>query len=520
MSSRESDGVNRAWLVPWWLIAGAVLLPCLYLPTLSARFDFNDDGCLVYPTEGLQPAGFLDLVWHKTMGDFEVTGPFRPVTWAHFEAAANLFGPHALPRRVARIGWAMLSCALFLWLLIELGIDRCAALLTAAVAMWNPYRNEIWMAFGLTEGFAMPYAMLALVSAVRAARSERPWPWDFLSVIAMILALGCKNTMAAVVPAAVFLRIAGDGLPLREGLKRHGPRAIFLALTLLLPIGHFIAIKLTHQAGNKMGFSADQVAAAWSSAVGNAISLEVLGPILAIIGLLVWRQSRLHPPVVGDTLAGPERPRLAWKTPVIAGLLLLVFGLGIYFPVRGVAARYSMPAVWGADLCLAVGLNFLTTLPKTFWTSRFCQRSAFGLLGVALAILAVCNLARQTKYIARADLLWQALEQVERQAPPDAHLVWCGAFLPDSKQEVLDLGEGFHFACHLHSRGRSDIVIDPVDVQKAPGPTNRDALTTASFALSAVRSAPEGTNWHILKDYRAPFWLGLRSYHCYLWARP
>src|SRR5207248_2014171 len=28
---------------PWWVLAGAVLLPGVYLPTLATRFDFIDD---------------------------------------------------------------------------------------------------------------------------------------------------------------------------------------------------------------------------------------------------------------------------------------------------------------------------------------------------------------------------------------------------------------------------------------------------------------------------------------------
>ena len=38
--------------VPWWIPIGAVLLALLYLPTLATRFDFIDDGNLVYPKIG------------------------------------------------------------------------------------------------------------------------------------------------------------------------------------------------------------------------------------------------------------------------------------------------------------------------------------------------------------------------------------------------------------------------------------------------------------------------------------
>ena len=39
----------------WWVPLGAVLIACLYLPSLTTRFDFNDDGCLAYPAPGLTP---------------------------------------------------------------------------------------------------------------------------------------------------------------------------------------------------------------------------------------------------------------------------------------------------------------------------------------------------------------------------------------------------------------------------------------------------------------------------------
>src|SRR5689334_2719872 len=47
---------NNSWRAVWWVVLGAVLIPLVYLPTLAARFDFIDDGNLVYPS-GPQPFG-------------------------------------------------------------------------------------------------------------------------------------------------------------------------------------------------------------------------------------------------------------------------------------------------------------------------------------------------------------------------------------------------------------------------------------------------------------------------------
>src|SRR5690242_2422125 len=76
----------------WWAILGAVLLPLVYLPTLATRFDFIDDGNLVYPTRGLSPGERARVVWDKVVANYEHLGPFRPVLWCHWELAADLLG--------------------------------------------------------------------------------------------------------------------------------------------------------------------------------------------------------------------------------------------------------------------------------------------------------------------------------------------------------------------------------------------------------------------------------------------
>jgi hypothetical protein len=512
---------------PWWLVAGAVLLPCIYVPTLTACFDFVDDGCLVYRTDGLSLPGYVKLVWSRTLADFDQNGPFRPITWAHWEAAANLMGPCAPYRRLARMAWAMLACAVFLWLLHELGIRPVAAVLTAAVAMWNPYRNEIWMGLGLTEAFAMPYALLALVSALRASRSERAWPWDLLGVTTIVLALGCKNTFAAVVPAQIYLRLTGGGLSLGEGIRRHGRCAVGLALTLLLPIMHYIVFKLNPHSGHyTTAFSWAQLSRMVRSVAG-AVSLDILGPCLGFIALLVWWQQRRrlshnvaqggdgNPTNSPAVHAPPQSPQS--RPAIVAGSLLLVFGIGIYVPMQGVAGRYAIPAVWGLDLWLAVGLGALAGLPQTFWRKLSYRRVAYGLLGVCLAVLAVSNLGKQSRYAARADLLWQALEFVEQQAPPKARLAWFGAPPPNASRQQLYLSEGIHFGWHLHARGRADISVQPIDVLAAPGQQANESQ--ASVVISGTGTAPTSGGWRLLKDCHAEFWLGWRSYHCYVWGR-
>ena len=76
---------------PTWILLGAVVLACGYLPTLRTPFDFIDDGNLVYPAHtGTSLSGHVALWWEKVVANYEHLGPFRPVVWAHWELFANV----------------------------------------------------------------------------------------------------------------------------------------------------------------------------------------------------------------------------------------------------------------------------------------------------------------------------------------------------------------------------------------------------------------------------------------------
>ena len=90
---------------PWWIPAGAVLLALIYLPTLSTRFDFIDDGNLVYPTRPMPLDQRAAVVWHKIVANYEDLGPFRPVLWVHWETAADLLQGNELGWRTLRLCW-------------------------------------------------------------------------------------------------------------------------------------------------------------------------------------------------------------------------------------------------------------------------------------------------------------------------------------------------------------------------------------------------------------------------------
>jgi hypothetical protein len=467
------------------------MLASLYLPTLATPFDFVDDGCLVYPHGDRTLRQFLRRGWVTTVADYQEHGPFRPVLWAHLVAEAEGLHANALAWRAVHLAWAALAAGTLLWLLRELGMSRAAAVLAAALAMWNPYRGETWTNLTVTEGVAMPYALLALICAVRASRSSRPAPWDCAGVLLMLAALGCKNTFAAVVPAQLVLRTFPDGMALREGWRRNWLRAGGLALTLLLPAGHYLAYKLSWHAGQyvAVGASLAQLGRMLRT-VRGALSYEFMTPSILLSGAALWMSYRVRGASGGG---GWQQYRAA----CLAGLVLLACGVGIYLPIDGVAGRYAIPAAWGTDFLLAALLSALAVSPATRW-----RRAAFAAFGAGLVAVAVANLGKQDKFTARADLLWQTLEWVERQAPPGLCLTWYNG-------RELNPSEAVHFRHHLHARGRADvslIVRDDADGRFDPAP---------GYAV-CDRPQPPAGQWQLLREFRISYWGRLRGYRCYL----
>jgi hypothetical protein len=487
----------------WWLPLLAVLIPCLYLPTLATRFDFADDGVLVYSGPPRPLVDHLRRTWDLTLGDFQSAGPFRPLSWAHWQTAAALLGPHDFAHRLARLVGAILACAALIWLLVELRLHPIGIVLVTTLAMWNPYRNEIWMGLGLTEAFAMPYALAGLACAIRAARSLRPLPWDLGGVLCLLAVLCIKNTFAALVPALVYLRLTADGSSVAEGWRRHRWRSCWYLAMLLLPIGHFVVLKLyprpTHHATS---FTWDQFVSL-IKAVGGAISWDLLAPgvLLAILAIWMGRTRGRAPNTTGTVEARPSR-----ALAIRAGLLLLICGTAIYLPIHGVSGRYTMPAVWGMDLLLAVLFSALAVVPSRLW-----RRLALGSLACALLAMAVSNVGRQEKLMARNALLWQALEHLEREIPRGATVAWLG--MPDVAGDVRELpfSEQVHFQAHLAARGRSDIDVKPI--------CRHECHELPALVLSGTPLDAAAGDYRLVREFRTHFWAGHKSFQCYLWER-
>ncbi len=419
------------------------MLAAGYAPTLRSPFDFIDDGNLVYPAPpGTTLAGHAELWWDKVRANYDHLGPFRPTLWAHWELFATVADGQANVWRAIRFLWCGLAAGMLLWLFRELKVHPMAALLAGAAAMWNPYRNEIWTSLTLGEGVAMPYALLALVAARKGATANRPLAWDILAILGVVVALGCKNTFVAVVPAQVALRMFPDGLTLREGWRRNGWRALILSLTVILPVVHFVYFKLNWHAGQyePQKPSVEQFVRILGNLKG-AIGLDFLGAGLALaLGCVVMSRAGSPPVATGGLLAAP---------------LLILAGIVVYLPMNMMSGRYAMPTVWGLDILIALLLTRLLQLPPSLWKKLTVVSVAVGVVLVFAA-----NLLRQEKFAARARLLWDVVHYLEQNAEPHAKVMWVAG--------ELNAEEGIHVRWHLEHRGRPDIEIGLVDVDGKP----------------------------------------------------
>jgi hypothetical protein len=489
---------------PWIVLLGGLVIPLVYVPTLGTRFDFIDDGNLVYPAPPMPLGDRVELVWQKIVANYEHLGPFRPVLWAHWELFAEMCQGDAVRWRLIRLGWAMFATAMLLALMRELRIGAWPSLLAAALAMWNPYRNEIWTSLTLSEGVAMPYALAGLWCAARANRSARSWQWDLASALGVAAALGCKNTFAALVPAQLYLRMYADGAPWREGLLQHGRRAAILALTLLLPIGHYVYFRSHWHPGQypPTGVTLAQFGRMLSALVG-AMSAEFMAVgLIATFLVICFAANRVR-----ETRAPLEDSGRGEPVGMTAALLFLS-GFIVYLPIPTVSGRYTMPAVWGLDLAFAGLLGMLFAVPLVMWRRVALAGIVGGLVAVAAA-----NVGRQQKFAARIELLWQTLECVEREADPAARVAWISS-------AGLNVEEGIHFRWHLQARGHDSLAVELLDERGHTEERIELAANhqNANWAVTGSTHAPPGGPWSLRHEFHASYWAGRRHFDAYLWS--
>lgn len=482
---------------PWWIPTGAVAVALAFLPTLASPFDFIDDGNLVYPSPaGTALSGHAHLWWQDVVANVEHLGPFRPTLWAHWHVQANLFGADPLVWRSYRVLWCALAAGMLLWLMRELKIPPPAALVTTAAALWNPYRSEIWTSLTLSEAVAMPYALFALVAARKATSSGRAVWWDAAGMLAALVALGCKNTFVALIPVQVALRMLADDLSPREAWRKHGVRALALAVTLALPVAHFIYFKLNWHPGQYRppGPSLAQAVRVLTSLKG-AMGLDFLGAGVALAVVVAVR---------GFALSRENRAA------VVCGVLLAVGGAAVYLPMEDMSGRYTMPAAWGLDVLFALLVAGLLNAPN-----GKLKALAVLALGVGLVAVLTATLLRQEKVAARARMLWQVVHHLETTAPPNATVMWVSG---DSARGALGAEEGIHVEWHLARRGRPDIRIALHDAHEQP--LARVELTRPTAPPNYRVACAPATGWEPERDFNDVYQFGRKRYDCCIARRP
>src|SRR5205823_11240854 len=139
------------------------------------------------------------------------------------------------------------------------------------------------------------------------------------SALGVLAALGCKNVFAALVPVQMYLRVYGERSP--RCARVAASRAGWLALTLLLPIGHYIYYRLNWHAGQYPpgGPTLGQLGR-MLRALPGAMSVDFLsvGLALALVAILVAKRS--------GAVLGAGRYRATW----VAGGLLVLGGIAVY----------------------------------------------------------------------------------------------------------------------------------------------------------------------------------------------
>jgi hypothetical protein len=142
----------------------------------------------------------------------------------------------------------------------------------------------------------------------------------------------------------------------------------------------------------------------------------------------------------------------------------------------------------------------------------FWRRLAVGLVLTGLGAVAAINLAKQDQTAARNAVLWQVLEYLEKEAPPQARVAWVGSADETPPSEELLITEEFQFKSHLYNRGRVDIQMVWIAPEEEGKVTDWPVLI-----LTGSRAPKTAGDCRLLREFETPYWAGQRRYkHC-LW---
>lgn len=181
-------------------------------------------------------------------------------------------------------------------------------------------------------------------------------------------------------------------------------------------------------------------------------------------------------------------------------------------PLPMMAARYTMPAVWGVDVLFALLLTLLVGLPKS-WP----QKLAWLAVGLGLLAVAVAHWGRQERVAARSEMLWQVVHHLEQELPAGSGVAWVSG---ESSRGELNQEEGIHVAWHILHRGQNDIWVTLVDRDggliervELPPPAGEPAYRLVPG------NAEETAGWVEEANFRVPYRFGKKAYESRLERR-
>ncbi len=407
----QQHGIRRRsaqdeWLPVW---AWALLIGCLAfllgLRSLSFGFAYDDfwtilDNHYLHSPYGL--AGLFD----RTAASLGVADAGRPVMVAIHWFEWRLFGARSSPYHVVDLLLHAATTAMLFAVLAELSGRKLLAAAAALLFAAHPLHAEVFAVTSFREDSLVTFFGLAwwagLLLARRwraAASTRRAWAIEVLSAVLFVLALGSKESGAALLPgvwlATAVARRQGPWAELKAGRWGYGSAAFALAGLLLFRLWSFGT--LAPYSGPLYPHPGDLWHLGLLSRLGLAAKATFLG-----LGRFLW-PFRLAPEYC--LLSVPSNPAsVAW---ILAGLALAA--LPVWLWMRAVSSR-RRAGVEGPDVALiAAGMLFaLATFAPTsnlFWmpnteADRFWYLPSVGLVLALAAILswATRHLAARVRF--------------------------------------------------------------------------------------------------------------------------
>ena len=164
--------------------------------------------------------------WQVSQMELAANGLFRPLYWL-----MTVNGPTTTFGLVIAFGTVL---ALMAWMSrMGIGVPIAASLL--ALTLWLPLHLNVWQQLEWSEWPALPATILALMATHRASRSPHAKWYDLIAVIAILVALLCRNAFVGLVPVLLLVRLGVQDS--RHGIYFCGGMLIFGGLALSSTMG-------------------------------------------------------------------------------------------------------------------------------------------------------------------------------------------------------------------------------------------------------------------------------------------